>query len=80
MEDVQITVAMCVFKKHCQPAENLQEANEYLSTQDILNKFHELLGNDYLDHETMYDLLTSHGFIYDYVMDGFRWLIKMDEF
>lgn len=79
MEDVQITIAMTVFKKHLMPAENLEEADETLTTQEILDKFHEHMGEDALDHEAMFDLLTQHGFIYDYVMDGFKWLIKTPE-
>ena len=79
MEDVQISIAMCIFKKHMQPAESVSDSDEMLSTQEILDKFHEHMGEDVIDQETMYDLLTQHGFIYDYVMDGFKWLIKLPE-
>lgn len=79
MEDEQLTIAMCVFKRHNKPAENVEESNEQLTTREILEKFTGLLGDNELDAELMYDLLTQHGFIFDYFMDEFRWLIKTEE-
>jgi len=79
METEQINIAMCVFKRHHRPTENIEETDETFTTQEILDKFHDLMGEDCLNHEEMYDLLTTHGYIYDYVIDGFKWLTKTGE-
>lgn len=56
----------------------MNESTDQMTTGEILDQFTELLGSDMIDRETMYDLLTSHGFIYDYFMDGFKWLLKIE--
>lgn len=78
MEDVQLTIAMSVWKKHNRPAENTGESNKQFTTNEILEQFQALLGPEVIDHEMMYDLLTAHGFIFDYVIDEFKWLVMAD--
>lgn len=75
----QFIKAMAVFKRHMKPVESVSESDEQMTTQEILDKFQELMGVDMIDYKQMYDLLTAHGFIYDYVIDGFKWLIKTAE-
>lgn len=72
----QLTQAIEVFSKHFSPARSVPEADETLSTTELLDKFEELLGEGNVDVSTLTKGLNEHGYIYDYVDDGFKWLLK----
>lgn len=68
---------MQVFKQHFQPATNLKESDEQMTTEEIFDKFVELSYDEALTLPMIQELMTSNGFVYDYVLDGFKWLLKL---
>lgn len=68
---------MINFKQHFAPAYTLQESEEQLTTQELYDKFMNLTYDPGFTVDLMHDLLTENGFRYDYIMDEFRWLLRI---
>lgn len=66
---------MNVFLKHFTPASNILEADQTMTTEEIRNTFEEFF-QDEINNENLINLLKTHGFKYDWVIDGFKWLLK----
>jgi hypothetical protein len=72
----ELNRVMEVFKKHFQPALCQEDADETMTTEEVFDVFKDLLQNDELDISSMFTLLKSHGYEYDWVFDRFKWLLK----
>lgn len=72
----QLDQAMQVFKRHFLPAEDTVNSDEQMTTQEIMDKFQSLLGEEIIDASTMALLLLDNGYKFDYILDEFLWLLK----
>lgn len=72
-----IEKALTNFLQHFEPAYKVEESDEQLSTSDIFNRFWNLTGDPELTLNLIHTILTERGFVYDYVLDEFRWLLKI---
>lgn len=67
---------LSVFLRHHPPAATYEESDESFTTQDILDKFQELLGEEAIGRAKLCEMLSAKGYVFDFVEDGFRWLVK----
>lgn len=65
------------FLQHFEPAYKIEESDEQLTTSDVMERFQKLTGDTELTIEIVYDILIDNGFVYDYVLDEFKWLLKI---
>lgn len=74
--ETPLTQAMEVWKRHNPPAPDKGQAVDAMSTNEILDKFQDLLGEENIDKNKLCELLTSNGYILDWIGDEFCWLIQ----
>lgn len=72
----ELNHAMEVFKQHLRPASSQEDADTTMTTAEIFDAFKEFLQDDSLDIDKFFKLLKEHGYTYDWVVDGFKWLLK----
>ena len=75
METAPIKSAMEVFKRHNPPAPDMDHSVDSMTTNQILEKFQNLLGEESIEKSVLCELLTQNGYVLDYVLDEFCWLI-----
>lgn len=66
-----------IFKKYYSPAGSIPEADEFMTTQAIYDKFFQLSYDPNFTIDKMQDLLERHGYVFDYFLDEFVWLLKV---
>ena len=74
--DPKLDKIMDVFRNHFAPAENLEESDEQMTTQEIFDKIEDLLKDEEITISSIHEALIESGYIYDYVMDSFKWLLR----
>lgn len=67
------------FRQHFTPAYCIHETDEFLSTEEIFHRFNRLAADPELTTQMVHDWMVENGFRYDYIMDEFRWLLKIIE-
>lgn len=69
--------ALTNFLQHFAPAYTIEESDEQFSTEEIFDRFLDITGDPELTRKMIHDLMRENGFVYDYVIDRFKWLIKV---
>lgn len=69
--------AMEIFYRRFQPTTSLDDSDEQFTTTEILEKFKEIVGEESVTNQIIIENLKKAGYIYDYVLDEFRWLLKI---
>jgi hypothetical protein len=69
--------AMEIFNRRFQPATSFDDSDEQFTTTEILEKFKEIVGEESVTNQIIIENFKKAGYFYDYVLDEFRWLLKI---